>query len=343
MEILTPQVSVLLPVREWRDTTLQAIQSILTQTLVSLEILLIGQEDTGELADRLPEDPRLRLLSRQRPGIVGALNTGLAQARAPFIARMDDDDIAYPARLASQLDFLRGDSGSRMCGTCIRIIDRHGRTDTLGHGNRRYQQWLNGLTTDDEIRSSRYIECPLPHPTLMAHRDVWQRLAGYRETDHPEDYDLVLRAMLMGITLGKPEAVLQDWREHDDRLTHRDRRYSREAFARCRAWAAAQPLSGLGLAEGRSVWLCGAGRNARFWHDALTALGVAVQGFVDVHRNGPNRSKRGKAVIACQELPLARKDALVISTVTQPEARRQMLRFFDRQAWRDGRDFIVGG
>ncbi len=106
--------------------------------------------------------------------------------------------------------------------------------------------WLNSLTEDQDIRTACYIECPLPHPTFMAHREIWQRLGGYRDIDGPEDYDLVLRAMLLGIRLGKPPGILLDWREHPGRLTHTDKRYRREAFTRCRAWAAIQPQSEVG-------------------------------------------------------------------------------------------------
>ncbi len=63
-----------------------------------------------------PSDPRIRFVARQQPGIVGALNTGLAQARGQHIARMDDDDIAYPTRLATQLAYLNGNSGTQLCG-----------------------------------------------------------------------------------------------------------------------------------------------------------------------------------------------------------------------------------
>lgn len=343
MEALTPDISVLLPVRQWRDSTWDAVQSILRQTHVSLELLLIGHDDVDQFAVRLPADPRIRFVARQQPGIVGALNTGLAQASGHYIARMDDDDIAYPTRLATQLAYLQGSSGTQLCGAGVRFVDSDGGSESIGNGNRQYAHWLNSLTYDPDIRTACYIECPLPHPTLMAHRAIWQSLGGYREFDGPEDYDLVLRAMLQGIRLGKPPGILLDWREHPERLTCTDQRYRREAFTRCRAWAAIQPQSGLGLAEGRSVWLCGTGRHARHWHDALTHHGTIVNGFVDIHRHGPQRSKRGKRVISYEQLPGIRGDALVISALSQPGAREAVVRYCEKQAWRAGHDYLLGG
>jgi glycosyltransferase involved in cell wall biosynthesis len=343
VEALTPVISVLLPVRQWRESTGAAVQSILTQTHTSLEILLIGHDDVNQLAARLPADPRILPVVRQRPGIVGALNTGLAVARGQYIARMDDDDIAYPARLARQLAYLRGDAGVQLCGAEVRFIDAQGLSESIGNGNRQYATWLNSMANDQDIRASCYIECPLPHPTLMAHREIWQRLGGYREFDGPEDYDLILRAMLLGIKMGKPAGVLLDWREHSGRLTHNDQRYRREAFTRCRAWAATQPQSGLGLADGRGVWLCGSGRNARHWYDALTHYGAIVHGFVDIHRYGPHRSKRGKPVIGYQQLAEVRGDALIISALNQPDARTAFIQYCQQHQWQSGRDFLLGG
>jgi len=104
-----PLISIIMPVRDWRSTKARAAISILEQSYQPLELLLIGQADTQELARQLQQarlhDARIRILGRQAPGIVGALNTGLAAARGEYIGRMDDDDIAYPTRLASQLDY----------------------------------------------------------------------------------------------------------------------------------------------------------------------------------------------------------------------------------------------
>ena len=341
MENLKPQVSVLLPVRQWHDNTLQAITSILQQSLSSLELLIIGHQDVHGLASQLPADSRIKLVARDAPGIVGALNTGLAKARGEYIARMDDDDIAYPTRLVRQLELLQHEV--QLCATRVRFIDQNNSTEQIGEGNQRYENWLNTLTNDQEIRRACHIECPMPHPTWMAHRNVWQQIGPYRQTDGPEDYDWVLRAYLHNIRMGKPHEVLLDWREHANRLTHKDRRYRREAFVQCSARALVDPRSGSRLAEGRGVWLCGTGRHARQWHDALESQSVTVRGFVDVHRHGPERSKRGKSVISYQQLPGLRHDNLVIGALTQQSARHQLRQFFAACGWLADQEYVICG
>jgi glycosyltransferase involved in cell wall biosynthesis len=342
VENLKPLVSVLLPVRQWRSTTADAVASLLAQTMSSLEVLVIGYDDVQAIIEKLPDDDRIKGIARQGTGIVAALNTGLAEAKGSYIARMDDDDVAYPPRLEAQLDYLKSHSDVELCATRIRFIDSEGTTKNVKAGNLRYAQWLNAHTSNDEIRMACYTECPMPHPTWMAHKSVWERLNGYREFDGPEDYDLILRAMTTGVVMGKPEPILLDWREHSERLTYSDDRYRREAFTRCRAWAAKHPTSGLNLHKGRQVWLCGTGRSARYWHDALEDCGVDVLGFVDIKATDANRLKRGKAVISYEDLLKRRGDSLVITALSDAGARNRLRVFFDRQGWRAGQNYILG-
>jgi len=304
--------------------------------------LIVGHEDVQQLLNKLPSDARLRGIARQGEGIVAALNTGLAAAKAPFIARMDDDDIAYPERLASQRHFLQTEPDVKLCGTRIRFIDETGSTRGVRAGNLRYANWLNGLTESSQIARACYIECPLPHPTWMAHQSVWQALNGYRNFDGPEDYDFILRALTNGISMGKPKAILQDWREHSERLTHTDNRYRREAFTRCRAWAAVQPDNRLGLHAGRSVWICGTGKQARHWHDALEDLHIQIAGFVDIRTSDNNRRKRNKPVIDYSELASYRGNSLVVTALADLNAKQKLARYFVDLSWIEGRDFIFG-
>ncbi len=331
-----------MPVKSWRATTAEAVDSLLKQTLSTIEILLIGHDGVEELLRKLPRDPRIRGIAREGEGIVSALNTGLAAARAPFIARMDDDDVAYPERLEAQRQYLLNTSKVDICATRIRFIDESGSTDGVKAGNLRYADWLNILTQPADIANACFTECPMPHPTWMAHQSIWQSLNGYRKFDGPEDYDFILRAMTMGFGLGKPNAILQDWREHPERLTYSDTRYRREAFTRCSAWAAAQPSNKLGLQAERSVWICGTGKHARHWHDALEDLNITVAGFVDIRPSDATRQKRNKPVIDYYDLKTRRSQSLVITALPDPKARQQLKSYFDNQGWLEGQEYIFG-
>ena len=101
-----PVVSVVMPCRNCATTLPEAMQSLLDQTLDSLEIIAVDGGSTNATPDLLESfarrDHRVQVLSRPFGGVVSALNHGLQAARSGFVARMDADDLAFPNRLAAQ-------------------------------------------------------------------------------------------------------------------------------------------------------------------------------------------------------------------------------------------------
>ena len=340
-----PAVSVLLPVCGSRTTTRAAVQSVLDQSLDDLELLLIARDEPAareRLGACLPTDRRIRVLPRRAPGIVAALNTGLAAARGRFVARMDDDDVAHPQRLQRQLEHLLAMPVPGLVGARVRLVDAAGGTDGVGAGSLRYAEWLNALVAPEEIRQACFVENPLPHPTWFAERALFERLGGYADGDFPEDCELVLRAWRMGVPMSKPQAVLLDWREHPARLTRTDPRYRREAFIRMKARIAASAEAGLGLDAGRGAWIVGVGRSARRWCDALLEHGVPVRGFVDLDGPRRRRRKRHRDVVDYATLRRCLGDDLLIGAVTQPAARRAVDTWCRGQGLVPGRDYLLG-
>jgi len=325
-----------------------AIDSVLAQRDVTVELILIGPthctHTDSELASWISQtygnDSRLKLVARSEAGIGNALNTGLLAATGEYIARMDADDESHPDRLATQLQCALACNEPSLISACVEIFSD---TDNIQAGNRRYQQWLNSLQQPATIKNACFIESPLPHPTWFAHRRVWKQIGVYRHGDFPEDYDFVLRAWLAGIPMTKPTATLLRWREHAHRLTRTDTRYRREAFTQLKAAALCDPRSGLGLQQGRSVWIAGTGRNARYWHDALEAQQAVVAGFVELDHAKAKQQKRHKPVITYQQLAADRSDELVVSAITEPSARNQLSQWFMEQQWQLGQDAVLGG
>ena len=329
-----------MPVREFTQYVTQAVQSVLQQSHRELELIVIGNEDVEALTEQLPSDERIRIFKRNAPGIVGALNTGLPLCSGDYIARMDSDDICTKDRLRIQLEHAQNSPDVCLVGGCVDIVCDDA---PVGNGNRTYQAWLNALTRPEQLRQSCFIESPMPHPTLFAHKDYWTRLQGYRNIAWPEDYDLILRTWLAGIPMTKPENTLLHWREHPNRLTRTDARYSREAFIRAKAWALTQPAAKLSLDEGRDIWICGTGRNARYWHDALIERGASVLGFVELDSAKPKTQKRHLPVIGYRQLAKERKQALVISAISNANAREALSNWFHDQGMESGVDFVLGG
>ena len=105
--MVIPQVSVLIPVYNAEATIKESVLSICSQSLPNMEFIVVddGSEDaSGHLLNQLAaNDNRIRTIQMSHVGLIPALNAGLKLCQAPYIARMDADDVAHPLRLEKQL------------------------------------------------------------------------------------------------------------------------------------------------------------------------------------------------------------------------------------------------
>ena len=124
-----PRVSVLLPVRDGARFLREALDSVLAQTLADFELLVVDDGSTDETPEILASvgDERLRVLRQEPAGLVAALERGIGEARAPYLARMDADDVSLPCRLERQVAFLDEQSQVALVVPGVESIDEAGR------------------------------------------------------------------------------------------------------------------------------------------------------------------------------------------------------------------------
>jgi len=275
-----PAISVLLPCRDAAPYLDECIASLESQTEPRFEVLTLddgSRDDTPAMLGAWAErDARVRVVPREGVGIVAALNRLAAAARAPLLARMDADDVAYPTRFERQSALLASRPEIAACGTGVRYVP----PDAAGSGSRRYERWINGLTSPEAVDRDLFVECPIAHPTLMIRRKAFEVEGGYREGPWPEDYELILRlARRRGRLTNVPE-VLHEWRLGPDRLSLRSRRYSPDAFRSLKV----RFLAGGVVPHARPLVVWGAGRVGKAFARAWLAGGDGrpVDRFIDL-------------------------------------------------------------
>lgn len=293
-----PDLSVFMPCWNAEDTLPDALDSIQAQTLEDFELVAVDDGSTDRtleiLRERAASDPRIRVIPRPHQGIVGAANTALNHCRGELTARMDADDLSHPDRLQLQVQYLRDHPETAVVGCLVEGFP----AEQVGRGFELYYQWLNSLISHREITREIFIESPLANPSTTFRRSWAERVGGYQEHGWPEDYDLWLRLYLAGARFAKIPQVLLRWREHEDRLTHNDSRYSVKNFLRAKAHYLAK-----GPARGRdAVIVWGAGMTGRRLSKHLLTEDLPLAAFVEVDPEKIGRTRRGKPIIAREDL-----------------------------------------
>jgi glycosyltransferase involved in cell wall biosynthesis len=225
---IMPTVSVVMSVYNARRYVARAIRSVRSQTVRDWELLIFDdgsidgtREILGEYARR---DSRIRLFLNEHRGYVTWLNEGLRQARGPFWARMDADDVALPHRFAKQVAYLRQHRDCVAVGADAMQVDADG--------------WPMGRLrvplTHEQIEASLLegLGEVLCHPVAMFRRDALTAVGGYRkECELAEDVDLYLRLAEVGRLANLPDVLLR-YRRHFASVTASQQTKHGEALRR---------------------------------------------------------------------------------------------------------------
>lgn len=196
----TPAISVVMPVHNALPHLDQAIESVLGQTLTDFEFVILNDGSTDGSTERLREwalrDSRIRLIEvATNLGPAMSSERVAREARAPIVARMDADDIAYPTRLEEQLNVLENHLDVGVVGGLWDVIDAEGRKI------RKPEPWRI-------VRRSVFP--PFGNGPMMYRRDVFERTGGYRrECEFWEDHDLVIRMAAISKVMVIPHAIYQ--------------------------------------------------------------------------------------------------------------------------------------
>lgn len=318
----SPLVSVMLPCRDAVPWLEDCLDSLFAQTLRRFEVIAVddgSRDGTRRILDRRARsEPRLTVLDGRGAGLVPALNLAAAASRAPLLARMDADDICSPDRLAAQLQCMSANPEVAASGTGVRLFPE----SAVGSGYRRYEAWLNTLSSPHELLADLFVECPIAHPSLMIRASVLRGLGGYRDAGWPEDYDLLLRLHAAGMrAVNLPDALVH-WRVRPDRHSLRSDRYSAAAFRRCKVHFLRECF----LPPGRPIVVWGAGKVGKPLARELIRRGLEVSAFVDLDPRKLGQEIHGAPVLSpaglAETVPEA--DPYVLAAVGSAGARQDI-------------------
>jgi glycosyltransferase involved in cell wall biosynthesis len=102
-----PEVSVIIPTYNSADLVVEAIDSVLAQTVSDYEIIVVDDGSTDNIDEVIKSyDAPIEFMKQPNGGAAVARNTGMQRASGEYIALLDADDIWLPSKLETQVEFL---------------------------------------------------------------------------------------------------------------------------------------------------------------------------------------------------------------------------------------------
>ena len=194
-----PRVSVVMVVREDDPFLKESIDSILSQTLSDIELIIVQDAMCGDETLSRMDDPRVRVVHNDQPlGQARSLNLGYALASGEYIARADVGDVSLPERLEGQAAYLDSHPQVAVVGSAIRQFEDSGNMRTARHP-----------TTPALVVWGMHFGMAMCPSSMMMRRSAFEQIGGYSTTAYLIDYDLLCRIMRHHGLTSMPDVLLE--------------------------------------------------------------------------------------------------------------------------------------
>ena len=175
-------VSVIMSTYNSEDTLEESINSILDQTYLDIEILIMddgSKDNSNVILDRLNTQNKSIKIFRNETniGLTRSLNILISKSRGQYIARHDADDISYPERIGMQMKEIET-KNLDFCSTRALIKDSN--------------QKIPGLSFYLPKKISMKYKNPFIHGTLLIRKNILKAVGNYDENFYySQDYKLM--------------------------------------------------------------------------------------------------------------------------------------------------------
>jgi hypothetical protein len=189
-----PQITFLMPAYNPGELVRPALESVLAQTISDWRLLVVDDGSTDGTAEVVESygDERIRVLRQANAGQTAAMNNGLQEIDTPWVARLDQDDLAAPERAERQLAHLAAHAGTVLLGSWADYIDERDE----------FVKAFRPPTSAAAVRAALLGELlanPLIHSSATFSADAARRAGGYPDgMRYAQDYGLWVRLLAHG-------------------------------------------------------------------------------------------------------------------------------------------------
>jgi hypothetical protein len=188
-----------------------ALASLAAQThpASALEVLVVDNRSAAseEIAAVVAQFPAFRLIANpENSGFTGGMNLGLRMASGDFVYLTEDDIVLDADNVAQLVEYIESDPRAGIVAGVM--YDHDTRRVWCAGGHVRLGPTLRldlpGRGEPDRAQFPHHFEVSyICGATMLAHRDLWRALAGFRDDFfmYQEDVELGLRVLGMGRSL----------------------------------------------------------------------------------------------------------------------------------------------
>ena len=188
--LVAPVVSVIIPAFNAEDYIVAAIESVVTQSMSQLEVIVIDDGSTDGTADkaRSINDLRIRYMWQENCTQAVARNRGIELSKGEFIAFLDADDMWHPEKLKRQIELFDNENVG-VTYTGAKYMDHDGNLK-----GRVPHVFARGFVLP-ELTKKNFISCS----SVMVRRSILTKnnLQFRIGRQGAEDFDLWLRLALV--------------------------------------------------------------------------------------------------------------------------------------------------
>ncbi len=220
MKSPSPLVSVVIPAYNSGCFLAETIQSILGQTYVPLEIIIVNDGSTDNTAIvlakfRLHENLRVIHHSTNR-GQAAARNNGIRAARGDYIAFCDADDIWLPEKVEKQMNvFWRNEKAEIVYCDIYKFDQHHIFPKTLWQ-----EKNITPVRGGSELLTNIFYRNFIPGAMTVVKKDIFHKAGFYDESLRVcEEYDLWLRMIAANIQIDFCLEPLAKYRQHPNQIS----------------------------------------------------------------------------------------------------------------------------
>ena len=204
---MLPDISVVLPVFNTELYLKKAIDSILNQSFINFELIIIndGSTDNSLAIINSYIDPRIVVINQPQKGLSLTLKETIDICKGDYIARMDADDISIYNRLEVQFNYLKHNCNVSVVSNSVAYIDLD--DNYLGRSF--------APTNEKVIRYLLFNEgCVINHPSVMFRKVDYYKTEGYcvEVGDMLTDYFLWVSFLKNGFKVHNIKKILLNYR-----------------------------------------------------------------------------------------------------------------------------------